>query len=123
MPTLSLGGEFTRAAGRKRPTGHRGASVSEWESEELSPQEFTICIVTLNLQKRKMSKTKCFAAQMCYAKLFQVSATNGSPKTALIPDTPASPPAVHNPASWLELASRIAGSGRTPDPLIAKRKE
>jgi hypothetical protein len=48
---------------------------------------------------------------------------NGSPKTAGILSMPASQAAVHNPASWLELASRIAGSGRTPDPLIAKRKE
>ena len=48
---------------------------------------------------------------------------NGSPKAALIPGTPASQAAVHNPASWLELASRIAGSGWPPDPLIAKRKE
>ena len=46
VPTLSLGGEFTRAAGGKRRTGHRGADVSEWEDEELSPQELTICIVT-----------------------------------------------------------------------------
>jgi len=48
---------------------------------------------------------------------------NGSPKTAGILSMPASQAAVHNPASWLELASRIAGSGWTPDPLIAKRKE
>ena len=45
---------------------------------------------------------------------------NGSPKTAGILSMPASQEAVHNPASWLP---RIAGSGRTPDPLIAKRKE
>ena len=35
---------------------------------------------------------------------------------------PASQAAVHNPASWLELASRIAGSGRTPDPICDKKK-
>ena len=48
---------------------------------------------------------------------------NGSPKTAGILSMPASQAAVHNPAIWLELASRIAGSGWTPNPLIAKRKE
>ena len=55
--------------------------MSEWQSKELSPQEFTICIVTLNLQKRKKPKTERFAAQRCYAKLFQVS-VSGSTHTA-----------------------------------------
>ena len=96
--------------------------MSEWQSKELSPQKFTICIVTLNLQKRQMPKTERFAAKMCYAKLFQVSVgrsshtvffsllrmiakkervnlrgANGSPKNALILDTPASPLAVRLP--------------------------
>ncbi len=47
---------------------------------------------------------------------------NGSPKTAGILSMPASQAAVHNPASWLELASRIAGSGRTPDPPHSEKK-
>ena len=51
-----------------------------------------------------------FAAQMCYAKLFQVPTANDSPKTAGIPDTPASQAAVRK----CELASRIAGSGCAP---------
>ena len=49
--------------------------------------------------------------------------SNGSPKTAGILAKPASQAAVHNPASWLELATRIAGSGRTPDPLSQKKKQ
>ena len=47
---------------------------------------------------------------------------NGSPKTAVILSMPASQAAVHNPASWLELASRIAGSGRTPRPPHSEKK-
>ena len=110
MPALSIGGDFTRATGTKRRTGQRGASVSEWQCKELSPQEITICIVTLNLQKREKPESEPFAAQMCYAKLFQVSVSNGSPKPALIPDTPASQAAVRK----CEIASRIAGSGCSP---------
>ena len=119
VPTLSLGGEFTRADTRKRPTGQRGASVSEWQSKELSPQEFTICIVTLKLLKRQKPETERFAAHGCRLKLFQVSVSNGSPKTAGIPDTPASQAAVHK----CELASRIAGSGSTPGPLSHWQKK
>jgi len=65
VPALSLGGQTTRPAVTKRHTGHRGADVSEWEDEELSPQEFTICIVTLNLQKRQNPESERFAAQRC----------------------------------------------------------
>ena len=46
--------------------------MSEWQGKELSPQEFTICIVTLKLLKRQKPETKRFAAKMCYPKLFQV---------------------------------------------------
>ena len=106
LPTLALGGRTTRPAGTERLTGHRGASVSEWQSKEFSLLEFTICIVTLNLQKRKMPKTERFAAHECCVKLFQVPTANGSPKTAGIPDTPASQAAVRRP--------QFAGSGCTP---------
>lgn len=111
VPALSLGGEFTRADTRKRRTGQRGASVSEWQSKELSPQEFTMCIVALNLQKRQKPELERFAEYEFSIKLFQVSVTNGSPKTAQLCDQPASQAAVHNPASWLP---RIAGTGRAP---------
>ena len=57
VPTFSLGGEFTRAAGTERLTGQRGASVSEWQSKELSPQEFTICIVTISIKRQSESCT------------------------------------------------------------------
>ena len=97
LPTISPGGEFTRAVGTERPTGHRGASVSEWQSKELSPQEFTICIVTLKLQKRQKPKSERFTAHGCRVKLFQVSVSNGSPKTAQLCDQPASPLAVRLP--------------------------
>ena len=91
------------------------------------------------MQKREKPMLERFATNECYAKLFQVSVgrsshtvffsllrmiakkervnlrgANGSPKTAGISVTPASQAAVRNPASWLELASRIAGSGWTP---------
>ena len=64
-----------------------------------------------------------FSANDSEERKVNLRGANGSPKTAQLCDQPASQAAVHNPASWLELASRIAGSGRTPDPLIAKRKE
>ena len=85
--------------------------MSEWEDEELSPQEFTICIVTLNLQKRQKPESERFAEYEFSIKLFQVSVSNGSPKTAGILVTPASQAAVHRPL--------IAGTGRTPDPLAS----
>ena len=56
VPTFSLGGEFTRAAGTERLTGQRGASVSEWQSKELSPQEFTICIVTFEFAEKTKAR-------------------------------------------------------------------
>ena len=60
--------------------------MSEWQSKELSPQEFTICIVTLKLQKRQNPELERFAENECCVKLFQVSVSNGSPKTPGVPD-------------------------------------
>ena len=61
-----------------------------------------------------MPKTKRFVAKMCYAKLFQVSVSNDSPKAALILSMPASPLAVHllTIGGWRLL--KLAGTGRTP---------
>ena len=117
LPTLSHGGQTTRADTRKRHTGQRGASVSKWESKEFSLLEFTICIVTLKLQKRQKLKIKRFAAHKCSKKLFQVPTANGSPKTAQLCDQPATQAAVRNPASWLERpppALPVRGAPRAP---------
>ena len=95
-----------------------------------------------------MPKTKRFAANEYYAKLFQVSVgrsshtvffsllrmiakkergnlrgANGSPKIAGILSMPASPRAVHllPVGSWQ--LPRLAGSGWTPDPLSHWQKK
>ncbi len=131
LPTLSCGGQTTRAAGTERPTGHCVANVSEWQDDDYSQLEFTICIVTLKLRKRQKPKSERFTAHGCRVKLFQVSVgrssqtvffsllpmiakketanlrvSNGSPKTAQLCDQPASPPAVRRP--------QFAGSGWIP---------
>ena len=79
-----------------------------------------MCIVTLNLQKRQKPKSERFAEYEFSIKLFQVSAENGSPKNALILDTPASQAAVHNPASWLPALPALGGPR---DPLAYWQKK
>ena len=72
--------------------------------------EFTICIVTLKLLKRQKPETERFAEYEFSIKLFQVSVSNGSPKTAGILSMPASQVAV----PLKRFATRIAGTERTP---------
>ncbi len=92
--------------------------MSEWQSKEFSLLEFTICIVTSNLQKRQKPVLERFTAHGCCVKLFQVSAENGSPKAALILDQPASQVAVRKAPS--SPASLARGEPRTP--LIIGKK-
>ena len=88
LPTLSLGGEFTRAATRKRRTGQRGANVSDREV-------FSLCDI---IGEKKKYEVSCWQSENRRDSV-NASIAGGSPQPNKLAQ---------------RLLTCIAGSGRTP---------